>query len=57
MFWNKKNRKNEMVDVEQLKRNLANASRLRDEMYTMSVSFTDSTNSMLASSRKEIKRV
>lgn len=57
MFWNKKNRKNETVDVEQLKRNLANASRLRDEMYTMSVRFTDSTNAMLASSRKEIKRV
>lgn len=57
MFWNKKNRKNETVDVEQLKRNLANASRLRNEMLTLSVSFTDSTNAMLASSRKEIKRV
>lgn len=57
MFWNKKNRKNETVNVEQLKRNLANASRLRDEMYTMSVSFTDSAQTMLASSRKEIKRV
>lgn len=57
MFWNKKTRKTDKVDVKQFERNLENATRLRNEMLTLSVSFTDSTNAMLASSRKEIKRV
>lgn len=53
----KRARKPKTINVKQLELNLANATRLRGEMLTMSYGFTTFTDKALVSIRKEKREV
>jgi hypothetical protein len=57
MMFIKRARKPKTIDVKQLELNMANATRLRGEMLTMSYGFTAFTDKALVSTRKEKREV